>query len=66
MDEKWLDKPASPDILEDVLEMIKTIKRDQKYGAYEMYYPDSYIIAMGGNPDDYEEIYPGVRRVKAT
>jgi len=50
----------------DVHKMIKILQADKLHGPALMYLPDSGIVAMGGDPNDYPELegYPGVRVVE--
>lgn len=53
------------DIKDDVIATLEALQRGTKYEPPLMYLPDSTIIRLGGNPDDYPmlEGYPGVRVV---
>ena len=60
-------KPDSLDpIMQDVHRMIQVIQRDQQHAPSEFYYTDKAIRLMGGNPQNYEELKPGVRIVRAS
>jgi hypothetical protein len=59
----WINPPTGEHIADDINEMIEALQRSKVHGPYEMHLPDEFIIAHGGNPEDYEVVAPGFRRI---
>lgn len=53
------------DPTDDVIAMMKALQSNAQYEPPIVYMPDSTIIALGGDPNDWPELegFPGVRVV---
>lgn len=63
---QWTHESKGNEIIDDVRKMIEACQRDKLHGPAVLYLPDSGIIELGGDPNDYPELegFPGIRVVE--